>query len=122
MRKLIMTALALPFLVAFVPPTKATAPAPDAMALAATPACADGGTAQDEDCPDVIVFRTENPDGSIDRESCRLKKESVGIVGWSLDFSWEFPFIHVEPVYGIICDYGLCGTIALDDFTPSSPT
>ena len=112
MKKLFALALIPICMMAFtVPPVEL----PD---VPATKTCNDGTVVmQDEDCPDTITFRHEGDDGTIYRETCPLQDEGVGVTGWRIGLVPHFPFIVISPEFGIICDYGPCGSYALEDLT-----
>ncbi|MYD13383.1 MAG: hypothetical protein F4X00_07130 [Gemmatimonadetes bacterium] len=80
--------------------------------------CADAGNlaAQEEECPNRIVWRRVNDDGSIDRVSCPFEGEGRRLSGVRFIVISTFPPIVVPvPEYTDTCDYGDCGSIDRDD-------
>lgn len=93
-----------------------TGPAANVSELPATKTCNDGTVVmQDEDCPDTITFRHEGDDGSIHRVTCPLQGQGFGVTGWRVRLVPHFPFVVIYPEFGIICDYGDCGSYPLED-------
>lgn len=78
--------------------------------------CSDGAVVmQDEDCPDKITLRHVSDHGSIYRRTCPLQDQRIGLTGWTIALVPLPPFVIPVPEFGIVCDYGRCGTYPLED-------
>lgn len=112
MKKLFALVLVCVSMMAFTAPPREL---PDVLAMKA---CSDGTMVmQDEDCPDSIVYRGVGDDGTIYRVTCPLEEQRFGVTGWDIVVIPFPPIIIPVPEFGIICDYGDCGTYSLEQLT-----
>ena len=112
MKKLFALALVSVSMMAF------TVPPPEVPNVPAMKACGDGAVVmQDEDCPESVILRGQGDDGNIYRLRCPLEEQRIGMTGVRLVILPFFPFILPVPEFGIICDYGDCGTYPLEYLT-----